>query len=220
MRRATPVYESEAADPEETSYLRLREAIRTGELMPNERLVEAGLAASLGVGRASIRTAIARLAQERLVVRVPNRGARVRRVTDQEAIEVLEVRLALECLVVRRVALKATDDDIWKLKAIIVEMEERLHADDAFGYADCNARFHRELLRIAQNETAARLWEGLFSHRFQLQHLTISTRPLERLAEHRRIVAAVEQHDADAAESSMRGHLGGVLARRLNEPEA
>ena len=58
--------------------LRLREAITRGRLMPNERLIEADLASTYGVNRVHIRTALAMLDQEGLVVREKNRGARVR----------------------------------------------------------------------------------------------------------------------------------------------
>ena len=69
---------------------RLRAAITRGQLSPNERLIEAELAAGYGVNRAHIRTALAMLDQEGLVVRAPNRGARVRAVSDAEAIEIAE----------------------------------------------------------------------------------------------------------------------------------
>lgn len=198
---------------DDVSYRRLREAIASGELMPSERLVETGLADSLGVGRAAIRTAIARLAQERLVERIPNRGARVRRVSDEEALEVLEVRMAIECLAVRRAAQNATPDDVRRLNRILAEMEAFSVAGNTAGFGETNHAFHSELLRISRHETAARVLESLLSHRFQLQRLTTPTDPLDRLAEHRRILDAVEAKDFDAAEREMRAHLYGVVER-------
>jgi DNA-binding GntR family transcriptional regulator len=198
---------------DDVSYRRLREAIASGELMPSERLVETGLADSLGVGRAAIRTAIARLAQERLVERIPNRGARVRRVSDEEALEVLEVRMAIEAFAVRRAALNATADDIRKLKRILTEMEAFSKSGNTAGFGETNSAFHQELLRISRHATAARVLETLLSHRFQLQGLTTPTDPLRRLDEHIRILNAVESKDADAAEREMRSHLYGVVER-------
>ncbi|HEY8839588.1 MAG TPA: winged helix-turn-helix domain-containing protein, partial [Candidatus Dormibacteraeota bacterium] len=68
-----------------SAYLRLREAIVDGRFQPNERLVEADLARTFGAGRTAIRAALVRLDQEGLVERQPNRGARVRLVSDREA---------------------------------------------------------------------------------------------------------------------------------------
>src|SRR2546428_3843280 len=69
-------------------YTQLREAILRGEFHPNERLIEMDLAQSLGAGRAAIRTALARLEQEGLVQRERYRGARVRLVSETEAVGV------------------------------------------------------------------------------------------------------------------------------------
>jgi DNA-binding GntR family transcriptional regulator len=198
---------------DDVSYQRLREAIASGELMPSERLVESGLADTLGVGRAAIRTAIARLAQERLVERIPNRGARVRRVSDEEALEVLEVRMAIECLAVRRAAANATPDDIRRLKRILADMKAFSIVGNTAGFGTTNHDFHCELLRMARHETAGRMLESLLTNRFQLQRLTTPPAPLDRLAEHGRILAAVEAKDSDAAEREMRAHLFGVIER-------
>ena len=198
---------------DDVSYRWLRAAIASGELMPSERLVETGLADSLGVGRAAIRTAIARLAQERLVERIPNRGARVRRVSDDEALEVLEVRMVIESFAVRLATQNANADDIRKLNRILAEMEAFSKSGNTAGFGETNHAFHNELLRIARHPTALRVLESLLSQRFQLQRLTTPTDPLSRLAEHRRILDAVEAKDAERAEREMRAHLYGVVAR-------
>lgn len=198
---------------DDVSYERLRDAIATGELLPSQRLVESDLAESLGVGRAAVRTAIARLAQERLVERLPNRGARVRRVSDAEALEVVELRLVLECLIVRHAALNAGARDIECLTRILADMAEQCALEDMAGFARTNADFHNEVMRISRHETAQRMLDSLLSHRFELQRLTTPSRPSDRLQEHRVIFDAIAAHDADAAEAAMRDHLSGVVER-------
>src|SRR5260370_6872593 len=79
-------------------YRRLREGIIAGRFQPNERLVEANLSRMLSAGRTAVRAALVRLDQEGLVTREHNRGARVRLVSDQEALQIQEVRAALERL--------------------------------------------------------------------------------------------------------------------------
>jgi len=71
------------ADP----YHKLREAIVSGQLHPNERLVEAAIAERIGAGRTAVRAALVRLDQEGLVELERNRGARVRHISDGEALE-------------------------------------------------------------------------------------------------------------------------------------
>jgi DNA-binding GntR family transcriptional regulator len=92
-------------------YAWLRGHIVKGELMPKERLVEVDLTASLGVGRATVRTFLSRLKQEGLVVRGPNRGARVRMVSEADALEITQNRGALEALTAREAAVHATYDE-------------------------------------------------------------------------------------------------------------
>jgi DNA-binding GntR family transcriptional regulator len=213
-RRGTALHQ------EDVSYRQLRDAIATGELLPSQRLVESDLAASLGVGRAAIRTAIARLAQENLVERQPNRGARVRRVSDEEALEVVELRLVLECLVVRHAAQHADARDTERLARIMHDMEQQCAVEDMAGFARTNAQFHGEVLRIARHETARRMLDSLLSHRFELQRLTTPARPSDRLSEHRVIYDAICAHDPDAAERAMYRHLCGVVERWRNRVKA
>src|SRR5262249_59101626 len=101
---------------------RLREAIVTGRLQPNERLIESDLARSLGVSRTLIRTALARLEQEGLVEHMRHRGARVRLVEQSEAVEILEARSVLEGLAVRFAAQRALRPEIEELRQIVDEM--------------------------------------------------------------------------------------------------
>ena len=85
----------------------LRNDILNGDFPPGERLIELQLTERYGVGRAAIRSAIVELSAEGLVVHETNRGAAVRRVSIEEAIEIAEARGALESLLARRAAERA-----------------------------------------------------------------------------------------------------------------
>ncbi len=199
----------DAPGPSSDVTARLREAITRGQLMPNERLIEADLAQSFGVNRANIRVALAMLDQEGLVVREPNRGARVRFVSDAEAIEIAETRLAIECMVARRAAERATAADHAVLRRIEADMKRTVTDADYPAFSVCNATLHREIQRVAGNETANRILQTLKSHLVRLQYRVILTpgRPDTSLAEHLVIVDAICAGDGDAAEMAMRRHL-------------
>jgi DNA-binding GntR family transcriptional regulator len=188
---------------------RLREAITRGRLMPNERLIEADLAGQYRVNRAHIRTALAMLDQEGLVVREKNRGARVRAISDAEALEIAATRLALEVMVARQAAERVTAPDKNALRAIEAEMRRAVKDADDIGFSRCNAALHKEIQRIAANATAARILDTLKSHLVRLQYrvILLPGRPQSSLAEHRAIVDALCKGDADAAEAAMRRHL-------------
>ncbi|HEY1713536.1 MAG TPA: GntR family transcriptional regulator [Solirubrobacteraceae bacterium] len=200
---------------------RLREAIVTGRLQPNERLVESDLARSLGVSRTLIRGALARLEHEGLVEHERHRGARVRLVSESEAVEILETRSVLEGLAAQLAAERATAVDVDDLKGILAEMQRLREADDLLAVSDLNAQLHRRLLEISGHETAARLIDTLNSQmvRFQYRTILLPGRSERSFAEHAEIVAAVATHDGERAERAMRTHLSSVAdALRRDAP--
>jgi DNA-binding GntR family transcriptional regulator len=195
------------------AYHELREGIVTGRFHPNERLVEANLTKLLGAGRTAVRAALVRLDQEGLVTREHNRGARVRLVSDNEALEIEEVRAALEQLLARQAAEKATPGDLRELKLVLVEMRRRFAASDSVGYSELNPRFHQLIWDCARNPTAARLVGTLKSQslRYQYQTMLRPGRTERSLREHEVIFSALAAHDGDEAEKAMRDHLEEVL---------
>jgi DNA-binding GntR family transcriptional regulator len=200
-----------ATAPDVTS--RLREAITRGTLMPNERLVEADLAGQYRVNRAHVRTALAMLDQEGLVVREKNRGARVRAITDSEALEIADTRLAIEVMVARQAAARASAADRKTLHAIESDMRAAVANEDYSLFSQCNAALHREVQRMAGNATASRILDTLKSHLVRLQYrvILLPGRPQASLAEHRAIVDALCKRDGDAAEAAMRRHLESFI---------
>jgi DNA-binding GntR family transcriptional regulator len=200
--------------PPEDGYAALRAAIVEGRLQPNERLVEASLTRTLGIGRAGVRTALARLEQEGLVEHERHRGARVRLVDEREAVEILEARAVLEGLAVRHAAANAGPADVADLESILADMRDRLGRGDLLGASDRNADLHARLAEIAAHATVSRLISSLKSQlvRFQYRTVLLPGRTERSFAEHAAIVAAVAAADPAAAETAMRVHLDNVAA--------
>jgi DNA-binding GntR family transcriptional regulator len=193
-------------------YATLRRAIVEGELQPNQRLVEAELGATYGLGRAAIRTAFVRLEQDGLVTREPHRGARVRLISDAEAVEILEARAALEGVAVRKTAERATDEEVGELQAILAEMRALLDAGDLIAVSDANARLHRRMLEISGHGTAQRLCSMLRSQivRFQFRTILTPGRPERSFQEHSAVVDAIAAGDPDEAQRALGAHLNNV----------
>lgn len=192
----------------------LREAITSGRFLPNERLIEEDLARLLKTNRTNIRKALARLEHEGLVVHERNRGARVRLVSESEAIEIVEVRAALEALVARRAALNASASDLAQLLDILQELRRRRSSGDPIGYAATNVELHQTILRIAAHETASRFLSMLKSQSVSFQYRSILQpgRLEHSIREHEKLVKAIVRHDPDAAEAAMRNHLDNAVA--------
>jgi DNA-binding GntR family transcriptional regulator len=206
-------------------YEDLRQAIISGELLPGERLLEEELSARLGLGRAAVRMALVRLEHDGLVERERHRGARVRRVSEDEAVEILEARAALEGLAARHAAMTADQATIDGLREIVEEMRRLREAGDLIGLSNTNARLHAGILEASGHETAKRLSRTLSSQivRFQYRTVLLPGRPDRSLAEHAALVEAIAAHDPDAAEAAMQRHLlrvaDALRAHHASEPD-
>jgi DNA-binding GntR family transcriptional regulator len=165
-----------------------------------------------------------RLEHDGLVERERNRGARVRRVSEAEAVEILEVRAALESLAARKAAKRATPKDVRDLRAILRDMTAKRERGDLMAVSDHNAALHRRILEISGHETARRLSATLISQivRFQYRTVLLPGRPERSHREHTAIVDAIAAGDGEASERAMRRHLSHVaeaLRRRTAAAE-
>jgi DNA-binding GntR family transcriptional regulator len=190
----------------------LRNAIVRGDIAPNTRLVESDLSSTFDMSRGAVRNALIRLEQEGLVVRERHRGARVRQVSDAEAVEILQARAVLEGLAVRQTAERIDDAGVKRLTACLARHRELLELGDLLGASEANAELHATLLELSRNATARRLIRTLNAQtvRYQYRTILIPGRPVRSMAEHTAIVEAVVAGRPDEAEEAMRHHLFSV----------
>ena len=200
-----------------SSYDALRAAIVSGEIAPDARLVEAEVSATFGMSRGAVRTALIRLEQDGLVVREPHRGARVRKVSNDEAVEILQARAVLEGLAARQAAERSDEAGNKLLTETLARQRELLELGDLLGASDANADLHAALLDLSGHSTAKRLIHALHSQtvRYQYRTILIPGRSAASVEEHAAIVDAILARDPDEAERRMRVHIGSVLADQL-----
>ena len=203
-----------------SSYDALRSAIVSGEIAPDARLVEVDVSATFGMSRGAVRTALIRLEQEGLVVREPHRGARVRKVSNEEAVEILQARAVLEGLAARQAAERIDEAGKTHLAECLARQRELLERGDLLGASDANADLHAALLELSGHSTTQRLIHALHSQtvRYQYRTILIPGRSAASVEEHATIVDAVIGGRPDDADAAMRRHLLNVaqsVRRRL-----
>jgi DNA-binding GntR family transcriptional regulator len=198
--------------PEEVVEL-VRRAIHEGEFAPNQRLVEADLSMQFGASRAAVRTALVQLAAEGLVERVQNRGARVRAVSLDEAIEISEVRMVVEGLCAAKAAQRAGEEDVALLREIARDMQDAVGRGDVFGYSELNRRLHATVREVGGQQVAAGVLERLRGQnvRHQFRLALLPGRASVSLPQHLEIVEAICARDPERAEAAMRAHLASVI---------
>lgn len=199
----------------------LRAALMAGDVVPGQRLVEAELAETFGVTRASMRAALIDLTADGLVERIPHRGARVRVVSIEEAVAITECRMVLEGLCAAKAAEKATDGDIEGLRELGARLRAAVEDGEPMKYSALNRELHRTVREIAGQPVAAELLERLHGqivrHQFQLSMR--AGRPHVSLPEHLAIIEAIAVRDPEAAERAARAHLRSVIGA-LRETES
>jgi DNA-binding GntR family transcriptional regulator len=191
----------------------LRAAILAGEFAAGQRLVEVDLCERFGCSRFAVRAAIPVLASEGLVDVQRHRGARVRIIPIEEAIEITEVRRLLEGLIAGRAAQRATPAEAAELQRIITEMREAVASAELMRYSDANARLHALIRSIGGHQTATGILERLRAQmvRHQFTLALVPGRPAVSLAQHERIVDAITTGDSPGAEAAMLAHITSVI---------
>jgi DNA-binding GntR family transcriptional regulator len=191
----------------------LRRGILAGDLVPGQRLVELELSESLGVSRGAVRAALIDLAHTGLVERIANRGARVRVVSIQEALDITEVRMAVEGLCAAKAAERVSNRDVRRLQSLGERMRAAVDQGDVVGYSRLNQELHESVISLSAQPVAAEVLSGLRArnvrHQFRLAFRP--GRPQQSLPEHLAIIEAICSRDPRAAEAAVRAHLQSVL---------
>ena len=196
---------------------RLRQAILAGDMAPGQRLVEEELAGTLGVTRASLRAALFDLTAEGLVERIPNRGARVRTISVDEAVAIIECRMVLEGLCAAKAAGRVTEPEAARLRQLGADMERSVADGEPLKYSALNHELHRLVRELAAQPVAATLLERLngqlVRHQFQLS--LRPGRPQQSLPQHLAIIDAIAGRRPAEAEEATRRHLRSVITALL-----
>jgi DNA-binding GntR family transcriptional regulator len=151
------------AQLERRVYERLHDEIASGQLRPGEQLVEARLAAELGVSKTPVREALIRLQRDGLVEIEPYRGARVRELSPRDVREILELRRLLECHIARELAAQRPPDVLRALGESIARGREALEAGDDSHVADSLTEFSDLITGACGNRRLASVLDGLRS---------------------------------------------------------
>lgn len=196
----------------------LERMILQGELAPGAKLTEMALATRLGVSRGPLREAFRMLEEAGLVRTEKNRGVFVRDIPIAEAVEIFDLRAAMDELVGRRLAEHITPAQLKEVKAMVDAMERAVKADDARGYHLLNLQFHDRLVEMAGNSKLTAIYRKLIKELSLFRRLNLADGWLLPISagEHRAIVKAIASGDAEAAGKAMFDHVMESKERTVN----
>jgi DNA-binding GntR family transcriptional regulator len=184
-------------------YERLRDAIPQGGLPDGSRLSQVQLAEQYGVSRIPIREALRRLQAESLVIATPYHPFVVRKVSPEQVVELIDVRVALEDLVLaRRERFEAAE--IAELRKINEKMIKATGIDTWF---TLDREFHRVL--AGPSTLIGEMIEDVRDRVRRYSDSMVSVKPGRKAAteEHAAIIDALEAGDMDLARRLMHQHV-------------
>lgn len=187
----------------------LERMILSGELKPGAKLTEVALAARLGVSRGPLREAFRMLEEAGLVRTEKNRGVFVRDLPVEEAIEIFDLRAAMDELVGRRLAGSIAPAALKEIRGLVDRMEQAVKAKDAHAYHLLNLRFHDRLVELAGNGKLTAVYRKLIKELSLFRRLNLADGGLMPVSanEHRQIVKAIAAGDGEAAGRAMFRHV-------------
>lgn len=196
----------------EKAYRMLRDRIFSGDYAPGSRLKERQLCADLEVSRTPVREALRRLEAEGLVQIEPRRGGVVSHIDVEEAEEIFALGTVIEGFAAKMAAHKATAGAVADLERIVAAMEETLERADErcrTDYMKLDGELHGRIVAMADSRRLSAALQQVVGvpvlvqafNRYTPEHLRQS------FDQHRTLVEAIRERDAEWAESAMRYHI-------------
>ncbi|GKY89933.1 GntR family transcriptional regulator [Sinisalibacter aestuarii] len=204
------------ATQSEAAYHRIREAIITGQLAPNEKLLLDGLRERFRFGTSPLREALSRLAADRLVIARGQRGFRVAPISEEEYRDIVNMRLLLEPEALQRSIANATlawEGNVAAAFHRLSRVESALDRapDDSGGiWEHENQRFHFALVENCGSPWLLNFITALAdqAERYRRPAVEMRAVPMERLIqEHKALFDAAMSRNATLAAELLKVHI-------------
>ena len=188
---------------------RLRQMLVENQIAPGAKLNERELSEVLQVSRTPLREAIKMLAAEGLVELLPNRGAIAVELTEDDVLNTFEVMAGLEALSGELAARRITDPELAEIRAMHYEMLAAYTRRNLPAYYRLNSQIHRAINAAARNSVLTATYNQVNA---RLQALRFRSNQDEAkwkqaMAEHDRMIDALERRDAGAMRKVLAEHL-------------
>lgn len=200
---------AEAPSQSEQAYQLLKEAVTTLAYKPGEYLNTATVMAELALGRTPVNHALHRLANEGLVQIIPRKGVMVSPLSVDDALELIQVRIANEVLCARLAASRATEADVEGIRDAAARFDAAVAGRKLTEVMNLDRLFHERIAAAAHNQTLGEILKVLHarSQRFWAISLASEAHLAEVQAEHAAIIDALSRNDPDAAAAAVEEHV-------------
>lgn len=196
----------------------LRAMMADGRLLPGARIPERQLCKLLDVSRTPFREALRMLAAEGLVELLPNRGARIAKLTRADAEYVFEVMETLEASAGELACRRMSEADVARIRALHYEMEYYYKVGELGAYFERNRQIHEAIVAAAQNPVLSHVYHTLNTRIQRLRYMTQMSQQqwAQAMRDHAAILRNLEQRDGEALSRVLREHLNDKFQQMVN----
>ena len=198
-------------------YHQLRDAILDGVYQEYEELKESAIAEEMGVSRTPVREAFRQLELEGLIQIIPNKGAYVTGITVKDVKDIYAIRSQLEGLCARWATENISKEQMEEMEENIFLSEYHAGKGHAEQLAELDNRFHDILYSASNSKMLEHVLREFHEYvlRYRKKSLQDNARGIQFNAEHRRIMEAIREKDADLAEQLATSHIQNAYKNML-----
>lgn len=190
-------------------YDHLREQLLSGEIPPDQHLIETKIAKEIGTSRTPVREALHNLELEGLIESIPRVGYVVKSIKEGEVEEICEIRKAIEEVAARWAMEKARQRLIEELKKNLSISEEKVVYGDPRNFIDLDAQYHEIITKLSGSKRLQELAQTLRRHmlRYRTQSIYLMDNVLRAIDGHKGILEAIEKGDMEEVKKAIGHHL-------------
>ena len=193
----------------EQVYIRIKQEILIGNILPGSQVLEGRLAKQINVSRTPVREALHVLEMEGFLESFPRVGYRVRKISYQEGMEIFEIRAVLEPLAARKAIESKDQDYLDALEQNLIQTEVAANQDELAAFLQYDTEFEEIFVKSSGMKTLLSVWGGLRQklsiYRMQA-HYALEAR-YKSIEGHRHIFERLKARDPDGVEQAIRDHL-------------
>ncbi|MDX9865900.1 MAG: GntR family transcriptional regulator [Anaerolineaceae bacterium] len=217
MQSLTPLNDNLSLD--RLAYEKIKEAILNFHFLPNQALVESELATQLGISKTPVRDALMRLEKENLVSRIPYKGTYVSDISNQEMVNIFQIRIELEGLAIQLATPNLQEEDFVQMEKLVEAHAAALAKRNIPLVSQINSQFHNTIIQRCSNPMLIDLLLYLDDHlkRYRLLSISQGFRLDKSVPEHSLIINALRNRDAEKAEEAIRTHLANAMHDLYNQ---
>lgn len=194
-------------------YDHIREDILNGIYKEHEELKEATLGEKLGVSRTPVREALRQLELEGLVEIIPNKGARVTGITKKDIDDIYQIRYLLEGLSARWATEHVTEAQIEKMEETLYLTEFHANKGNFAQVYELDSQFHELMYEASGSKMLNHILSDFHMYVTRIRKTSLATdnRSKNSTEEHRAILEAIKERNADKAEECAHNHVRSTI---------